>query len=83
MTIQHLEGFALCVGLGFALGVGLCTVYGIWYRHKLVVPLLKLVEEMAPWLETKKLQDGQDAFLAGLTPEDQPAEMARQVDDRP
>lgn len=60
MTIQHLEGFAL--------GVGLCFAYGIYYRRKVVVPLLNIVEELAPWYETKRLQDEQDAFLASLKP---------------
>lgn len=33
--------------------------------------LLNIVREVAPWIETKKLQDGQDAFLASLKPEEQ------------
>jgi hypothetical protein len=39
--------------------------------------LVKIVKEMAPWIETKRMQDGQDAFLASLTPEEQQA-VARQ-----
>ena len=35
--------------------------------------LRDMIREFAPFIEIKKLQDGQDAFLAGLKPEEQVA----------